>query len=701
MKTATLLIEIGCEEIPARMIPAAVAQFGERILALLDQRKFAHGIATTWGGSRRLAVSIDAVQCRQADREETVLGPPAKIGLDSEGQLTKAAIGFAQKKGISPETLETIKTDKGDYLGFEHSVAGQALGEILAGSFSSLVEKLFFPKMMRWGSGEYRWVRPVHWLVAMHGPEILPLSLFGVSAGSSSMGHRFLSSGAVDIDRPENYLKRLEDALVVVQPELRQSRIQAALDKASKQAGGELIPDPDLLSEVSQLIEWPGVVCGEFPRSYLALPRELLVTTLRYHQKCFSIQSARGELMPGFLAIANTDRDPSGHIKRGNEWVVAGRLEDARYFWNEDRKHTLATRSSRLSGMILHSEIGTYADKARRMQQLAGRIAGHLTFAADQIDLCREAAFLAKNDLLSGTVGEFPELQGIVGGLLLGAEGANDALARAVYEHYRPAGPTDTIPESSAGCIVAVADKLDNLAGFVGIGQAPTGSRDPFGLRRAANGLFRIIIDCEWEISIEDLVEFVEGDSELVSFLTERLQSSLKELGFTVNEVRAVFRPKIQATQVMKMTLPDLVARLEAIKTVRSREDFAHLVDLTKRVDNIVTKNSTLINGMQKTSTAVDYVEKTKAATVLAELIDARTKSIHSDAAGRRYMDVVKQFAEFIDPVELFFEKVLVLDPEDVGATHSRIELVVSLNNLLTDVFDIRELAGQASRRNS
>jgi glycyl-tRNA synthetase beta chain len=505
----------------------------------------------------------------------------------------------------------------------------------------------------------------------------------------------------VDIDRPENYLKRLEDALVVVQQELRQSRIQTALDKASKQAGGELIPDPDLLSEVSQLIEWPGVVCGEFPRSYLALPRELLVTTLRYHQKCFSIQSARGELMPGFLAIANTDRDPSGNIKRGNEWVVAGRLEDARYFWNEDRKHTLATRSSGLSGMILHSEIGTYADKARRMQQLAGRIAGHLTFAADQIDLCREAAFLAKNDLLSGTVGEFPELQGIVGGLLLGAEGANDALARAVYEHYRPAGPTDTIPESSAGCIVAVADKLDNLAGFVGIGQAPTGSRDPFGLRRAANGLFRIIIDCKWEISIEDLVEFVEGDSELVSFLTERLQSSLKELGFTVNEVRAVFRPKIQVTQVMKMTLPDLVARLEAIKTVRSREDFAHLVDLTKRVDNIVTKNSTLIDGMQKTSTAVEYVEKTKAATVLAELIDARTKSIHSDAAGRRYMDVVKQFAEFIDPVELFFEKVLVLDPEDVGATHSRIELVVSLNNLLTDVFDIRELAGQASRRNS
>jgi len=701
MKTATLLIEIGCEEIPARMIPAAAAQFGERLIDLLDQQKLAHGTATTWGGSRRLTVSIDSVQQRQADRKEQVLGPPVKAGLDAAGELTRAAVGFAQKKGITPENLQTISTDRGNYLGFEHEVEGRTLGEILAESFPTVVEKIFFPKMMRWGNGDYRWARPVHWLLALHGSETLPISLFGISASCQSMGHRFLSPAVVDINRPEDYLELLEKAHVVIDPDLRRSRIQTALDTASQQAGGELISDGELLNEVAQLVEWPGIVCGEFPRSYLALPRELLVTTLRFHQKCFSIQSAQGELMPCFLAIANTDRDPSGHIKRGNEWVVAGRLEDARYFWNEDRKQTLAARTPGLNGMVVHSKIGTYADKATRLAQVAKRVAAHLQLADVQVTQCEEAAFLSKNDLISGTVGEFPELQGIVGGLLLEAEGADDAVVRGVYEHYRPEGPSDSIPESTAGAIVAVTDKLDSLASFVGIGEGPTGSRDPFGLRRAANGMFRIIIEKEWEFSLEDLAVVAGVDAAFVTFLSERLQSSLKELGYTVNEIRAVFRPKIETTLVTTMPIPDLVSRLEAIKTVRSRTDFAHLVDLTKRVDNIVTKNSALIEEIRSTSTTVAYVEQAEAAIDLARLIDESGNSIHADAGDRRYLDVVKQFAKFIDPVELFFEDVLVLDTENAGATHSRIELVARLNTLLTDVFDIRELAGQATRRDS
>jgi glycyl-tRNA synthetase beta chain len=484
---APLLIEIGCEEIPARMIPAAASDLAARTGAILDQAGLAHGAVSSWGGTRRLAVRIDDVEARQADRSEQVLGPPASAAFDAGGKPTSAAAGFARKQGVAPEALRRIETEKGVYAGFQRDVAGRSVGEVLASTFPAAVAAMAFPKTMRWGSGAHRWVRPVHWLLAIHGGDVLPIELFEVRAGGSSMGHRFLAQGAVKIADPGAYAGALRAAFVLADPDERRKALSRRLAEAAAAAGGELVEDASLLEEVVDLVEWPGVVAGRFDDRFLDLPREILVTTLRHHQKSFSVQ--RGyKLLPVFLSVANTDRDPAGHVRRGNEWVVSGRLEDARFFWDEDRRTPLSARLETLRRVTFHQKVGSYADKAERVANLAAEIARRVGLD-DQRDIAvaRDAGRLAKTDLVTGLVGEFPELQGIAGGLLLRGEGSDPAVADGVYEHYKPVGPEDGVPSSVTGAIVSLADKLDTVAALTAVGEAPTGSRDPFGLRRAAN----------------------------------------------------------------------------------------------------------------------------------------------------------------------------------------------------------------------
>jgi len=438
-----LLLEIGCEEIPARMVAKAAADLSSLVVDILDRGGLAHGAAMSWGGSRRLAVRMPEVEARQADREELVLGPPAAVAFTADGEPTRAAIGFARKQGIEPEGLSVIETEKGSYAGFRRQVTGLTAGELLARELPSAVGNMSFPKSMRWGDGRPRWVRPVHWLLALHGDTVLHFELFGVKATASSEGHRFMSSGPVEIRHPERYEAALERAGVVIDPAVRRARLMASLDAAAVDLGGEPVRDERLLEEVVNLVEWPGIVGGRFDGDYLELPRELLVTTLRHHQKCFSVQSDDGDLLPAFLAVANTDRDPGGHVQRGNEWVVGGRLADARFFWSEDRKQPLAKRCDMLDDVVFHKKTGSYGEKARRMERLAAAMAEHLQLDDAENAICTRAARLAKNDLVTGTVGEFPELQGLVGGLMLGAEGEPEALAGAVYSDRfeRPVRP--------------------------------------------------------------------------------------------------------------------------------------------------------------------------------------------------------------------------------------------------------------------
>jgi len=703
MSREPLLIEIGCEEIPARMIRAAADDLASRVVGILKRAALEHGAATVWAGPRRLAVHVDEVQGRQQDRDEQLVGPPASVAFTDEGGLSPAALGFAKKQGVDPGSLERLTTDKGEYVAVQRRVTGRSVGQVLGEALPQAVESMTFPKTMRWADGRRRWVRPVHWVVALHGEQVLPVELFGLRAGDESAGHRFFSKDPVKIHHPDQYLSVLETAHVAADPAERRRRLEQGLAAAAAGVGGRLVEDEALLQEVAGLVEWPGSVGGEFDEAYLELPRELLVTTLRHHQKCFSVQDDEGRLRAAFVAVANTDRDPASHIRRGNEWVIGGRLEDARFFWREDLQRPLSGRTAELEGVVFHAKLGTFADKAGRMTSIAARLAEQLGLEQSQSSDCTEAASLAKVDLVSGTVGEFPELQGQAGGLLLAAEGRAQGIARGVYEHYQPAGPQDAVPASVVGAVVSVADKLDTIASMVGIGEKPTGSRDPFGIRRAATGLFRTLTEKDWAVSLQDLAGLTESEGdELPSFLLDRFHKFLRDAGYTPNEIHAVFRRNVGPADGFQWPLGDIKRRLEAIRTVRPRRDFAQLADLTKRVDNILSKGAEqFAKASKQVGDPGDYREGSEAAVVLGTLVQRHAATMSELEREHRYGEAVDLLAQFVDPVERFFEEVLVLDPSQPQAMLHRRELLVRLRGVLTRCFDIRELAGQADRRPS
>ena len=698
-----LLIEIGCEEIPARMIPRAATDLAGIVVKILDDQRLEHGSCLSWGGSRRLAVRIESVQGRQPDRDETLLGPPAKVAFDAEGKPTRALQGFAKKQGLNPEDLTPVETDRGLYAGIERRVAGSSLDQLLARDLPAAVASMSFPKIMRWADGRNRWVRPVHWLLALHGARTLELELFGVRSGNRSEGHRFLGSGPVEIEHADQYATVLEQRHVIVDPVERRKRLAESLDASSAALGGSVVRDEGLLDEIADLVEWPGIVSGSFEADFLELPLELLVTTLRHHQKCFSVQDAEGRLMPHFLAVANTDQDPKGHVRRGNEWVIGGRLDDARFFWREDRRRSLEERSAELERVILHRDLGSYAEKATRVGELAVKLAGKLGMSAEEVAHCGTAGRLAKNDLVTGTVGEFPELQGRIGGLMLEAEGAPAMVAKAVFEHYQPVGPEDDVPATPGGAVVALADKLDSVARFISIGRGPTGSGDPFGLRRATSGIFRIALEHKLDLSIRDLCDLAGGEELLLEFLRERLEKYFRDLGYTPNEIRSVILVQGGKTSLL-IPLTDVSLRLEAVRGVRERADFARLVELTKRIFNIVPKieeGSRERGGDWRPSPEryEDFEDPEEPGKLLRELIEQSGPVVEQRAESKQYDRVIDSLAEFVAPVASFFDDVLVNDADRPDETHHRGEMLSRLGAILTRYFDIRELAGQADRR--
>jgi glycyl-tRNA synthetase beta chain len=683
-----LLFELGCEEIPARMIAAGANDLRARLVAILDAAGVEHGPARSWGGTRRLAVQVDAVSGLLPGKEQLVLGPPAAAAFDKDGRPTPAGAGFAKKQGIDPSALQKVETDKGIYAGFKRMSAARTLEEVLQSALPAAVAAMSFPKMMRWGMGTHRFVRPVQWVVALHGGDVLNVEVMGATSGRASDGHRFLAPGPVEISDAMGYLDALRAARVLVEPEARRAALVTALDAAAATLQGQVVRDDALLDEIVELVEWPGVVAGRFDASFLELPHEILVTTLKHHQKSFSVRGRDG-LLPAFLSVANTDRDPAGHVRRGNEWVVVGRLDDARFFWGEDRKRTMASRVDDLKRVTFHKKLGSYEEKTRRVAALAKSIAEKLGPAVVDKNAATDAAELSKADLVTGLVGEFPELQGVIGGLLLRAEGAPAKVADAVAEHYKPAAADDSIPKSAEGCVVAAADRLDTIAGLIGAGETPTGSRDPFGLRRAAGGVFRIVAERTWPLTMADLAGWAGRGEPCRAFLGDRLTHWLVDRGFSVNEIEAVRKPRIRPEDFELLSLAQILARLDAVKTLRGRSDFAKLVELTKRVDNILAQ--------APAGDASDgFREKEASANALHEAHDAAHPRILAASAKSDFPAVIEHLSGLVLPVATFFDDVLVLDPENSSATRWRCKLLARVRDTVTRDFDIRELAGQA-----
>ena len=533
------LLEVGCEEIPARMIGGAVRELRERVGALLERERLApSGDVTSLDTPRRLAVLATGIPSAQPDLTEQVTGPSAQVAF-KDGQATPAAHAFARKVGVDVSALERVTTPKGEYLGATVTRKGRPAAEILAETLPKEIATLYWPKNMYWRKRGELFVRPVRWLVAMLDAQVIPMEVFGIAAGMTSRGHRLLGEEIAPIARPSSYVDALREAKVLGAAE-REHVIRKALDAATRTIpGARWREDKPLVATVVNLTEFPSVILGSFDAEFLALPEEVLVTVMRDHQKYFAMEDAGGKLLPHFLAVLNTAGDSDGLIRHGNERVLRARFNDARFFWQTDQKQNLRERVELLKHVTFQKDLGSYYDKTLRVQRLASWLAETIRQSGMPVrpGVVHKAALLAKTDLTTELVKEFTELQGVVGGLYARADGEPEAVWQAIYDHYKPVSMEDSIPRGQAGRIVALADKLDTLRGCFGVGLIPTGSRDPFALRRAAQGVVKILVEGRIEIPLLDVIG---GDEALRAFFEDRVKFYFKDArNFRYDEVNA------------------------------------------------------------------------------------------------------------------------------------------------------------------
>jgi glycyl-tRNA synthetase beta chain len=699
-ESVELLIEIGCEEIPARMLPRAARDLADVVVGLLDQGGLRHGTPQPLWTPRRLAVRVPQTQAQTAAAEETVIGPPANVAWDDGDRPTRAAEGFARKQGVAPEALRPVQTDRGVYAGIVVQRAPVDVGDVLAPEFERAVARISFPKTMSWGEGRYTFVRPVHWLVALADDRVLPLTLFGVEAGRVSRGHRVLAEGPVEVRDAAGWAEALAVAHVQVDPERRREELRRALEERAAEIGGELVEDEELLEEVADMVEVPAARAGAFDRRFVdELPREVLRTCLKHHQKAFSIRSERGR-EPAFAVAVNMPDDPEGHIRRGHEWVVSGRLEDALFFWSEDRRRPLDDRVPELDGIVFHERLGTYADKTRRLVGLCGWLEERAELDGSEVAALVRAAELARCDLVTGSVGEFPELQGVVGGLLAAEEGEPAPVVEAIAWLYRPAAADDTLPEGRVPRLLGLADRLDTVVGGFAAGLVPSGSKDPFALRRAGTGLIRLAA----EIPGIDLREAVDeavvalgktAPSELVGqarevrgaiseFLLDRFAMLAEREGARYDEINAV-----RAVAGRRFEPADLFQRVRALAAFRESDDFLALAGASKRVRNILAQAAERGDAIEpaqhdgRLGEPEELALRDEVARVEQELADLGDPPDYRAALAR--------LAATRRVVDRFFDEVLVMDPDD-ERRGARLGLLARLNQLAQDVVDLSRI---------
>ena len=663
---ATLLVELLTEELPPKSLRALSEAFAEKVLDSLASAQLAAGRElTVYATPRRLAFSIANVADSAAGRETEVAGPSAKAPA--------AAIeGFARKHGVAPGQLEKRATPKGDVMVARVQVKGAVLDEMLAPAVEEALKALPIPKVMRWGAGEAQFVRPVHGLVMLHGERVVPGNVLGLKSGRQTAGHRFLGRKAIDIQRADDYARQLEsDGKVVAGFAQRRAAIDQQLKDAATRESGSLGGYADLLDEVTALVEYPRIYAGGFDAGFLEVPQECLILTMRQNQKYFPLFDGHGRLRPRFLIVSNMETKDPKHIVGGNERVVRPRLEDARFFYNQDRKSRLESRVPALGKVVYHGKLGSQLERVERVQMLAGEIARKLK--ADPV-LTERAAWLAKADLLTGMVGEFPELQGVMGRYYAQHDGEPGEVADAIEQHYRPRFAGDELPQTPIAAAVALADKFEALKGLFGIGQAPTGERDPFGLRRAALGIVRILVEKSLPLSIDD---FVPPD--VKAFILERARGYFRERGYTANEVEAVL--------CLSPARLDLIPKqLEAVRAFAELPEAESLAAANKRIGNIL-KQASDVPAQFDPALMVLPEEKS-----LASTFERLQPDVDRAFSALDYTGALKALASLKSPVDAFFDKVMVMD-KDPRVRANRIGFLGRLHGTMNRIADLSKLA--------
>jgi len=711
------LLEIGLEEVPARMIDAAQEELTRRIgEVLVRERLTANGKLESFSTPRRLGLLARGIAASQPDANEQVLGPSLKVSF-KDGQPTQAAQAFAKKVGLPVEKLEKVATPKGEYLAARVTNRGRPAGEVLADTLPKEIAAIYWAKNMYWRSKNERFVRPLRWLVGLLDENAIPMEVFGMPAQAGTRGHRILG-GSTTIPRASAYEETLREVKVIASRSEREQRIRKALDAATRTIpGARWREDAELLDTVVNLTEWPAAILGNFDREFLELPEEVLVTVMRDHQKYFAVEDASGKLAPHFLAVLNTEGDPAGIIRHGNERVLRARFNDARFFWQTDQKRPLRDRVPDLKKVTFQKDLGSYYDKSMRVQKLASLICQSLEDAGVKVrpGIVHKAALLAKTDLTTELVKEFTELQGIVGGLYartqqldpnLNDESRN-AIATVIYDQYKPQSMDDSAPRTIEGAVSSIADKADSIAGMFALGLQPTGSKDPFALRRQANGIVKTIAEHKLPLSLRhlwcDALTGYEGsearkafsaaaglDGALAGFFRERLEHYLRDvLGLEYDTVNAVLAAG--ADDVV-----DAVARAQAVSQARRAEDFQHIAIAFKRINNILRQ--AYATGIAKAGGAdfdtqpVDESLFTDAAEkALAQAARPTATAVAALREQKNYEEALRQIASLRPAIDTFFDQVMVMvDDEKVRA--NRLAQLAFLENEFSTLADFSEI---------
>ena len=704
------LLEIGCEEIPARMIGAASEELRERVTALLTRERLSGGEVTHFDSPRRLAVMAAGIAASQADVVEQVTGPSINVAY-KDGQPTPAAHAFARKAGVDVAQLERVTTPKGEYIAAKVTKKGRSAAEILAEGLPKELSTIYWPKNMYWQKPNERFVRPVRWLVAMLDGETIPLEFDGIRAGKTSRGHRILSDGAVTIPQAGPvYFERLRTAKVLGRGE-REHQIRKALDAATRTIpGARWREDKALLDTVVNLTEFPSAILGSFDPQFLALPEEVLVTVMRDHQKYFAVEDAAGRLAPHFLAVLNTDSDPQGLIRHGNERVLRARFNDARFFWQTDQKKSLLERLELLKHVTFQKDLGSYFDKTQRVQRLCSWLSEILKQSGVTVrpGVIHKAVCLSKTDLTTELVKEFTELQGIVGGLYARAQQLDEslpeatrfAIADAIYDHYKPESTDDDVPRSTEGAVLSIGDKADTIAGMFALGLVPSGSKDPFALRRQANAIVKVIAEKKLPLRLGKLmrdarsgyqrseaekkfVDDVTFDESVATFFRERLEFYLKDVcGYAYDVVKAVLGADAE-------DVVDALQRAEAVKQVLHLPEFQAIGAACKRMRNILKQAAE--KGIAPAASFEDLANSAQEEKNLAAYVELNGPKVEALRKKREYGEPLTLLSTAREPVDAFFDKVMVM-VEDAKLRANRLALLRTLLKEFSTIADFSEI---------
>lgn len=688
INTADLLIEIGTEELPPTALLTLSNAFTKNVTSALDEASLNYAAVHSYATPRRLAIWIEALATKQADKEIEKRGPALKAAYDADGKPTKAVQGFARSCGVDVSDLEKLETDKGTWLMYRAQQAGQETQVLIASIIKAALDKLPIAKRMRWGDLDVQFVRPVQWVVVLLKDKVVDCEILSVKSGKQTYGHRFHAPAAITIDKASNYEALLKaKGQVIADFEQRKKIIRQQIEDIASASNATAVIDDDLLEEVAAMVEWPVAVKGDFEERFLDVPQEALIYTMKLNQKYFHLEDTNGKLMPHFITISNIQSKDPLQVKEGNERVIRPRFADAEFFWNQDRKTKLESRLERLKTVVFQKQLGTLFDKTERIKKLAAWIAAQL---GENTELTQRAAELCKCDLLTDMVGELPSLQGVIGRYYAQHDGEDSSVADALDDYYKPRFAGDSLPETAVSQAVALADRVDTLVGIFAIGQVPTGVKDPFALRRAALGVLRILIERNIDIDLKELFEQAANNFDKKIAADKAVQGVLD---YCMDRLTAYYQDKsvhidvIKSVLATKPTKPvDLDKRIAAIKVFMALPAAASLAAANKRSGNILKKVKGELPSVVNENLLTDTAEK-----IFFKTLSNLTDSVNASVAANDYQRALTQLAELREPVDAFFDNVMVM-ADDEAVKNNRLALLNNLRGLFMQIADLSKL---------